>query len=137
VGTPPGRFSRTPETERQRGIDTVGVATHVVETVLGRALLKVFRSSVPREPMRTLREVNRRLLDAIEEPPDTGEEQRLDRLAAALWDRTRSGEGLDPGSLCRVRHKLRVIADASHEGRARHLERARELLADYAVERDE
>ncbi|WP_251343453.1 DUF7553 family protein [Haloplanus halophilus] len=84
--------------------------------------------------MRTLREVNRRLLDAIEEPPDTGEEQRLDRLAATLWARAQSGQGLDPGSLCRVRYKLLDIAEATHAERARHLERARDLLARYAAE---
>jgi hypothetical protein len=85
--------------------------------------------------MRTLREVNRRLLDAIEEPPDTGEEPRLDRLAATLWDRERNGDALDPGALCRLRHQLRDIAETTHEDRARHLERARDLLAEYAAER--
>lgn len=83
--------------------------------------------------MRTLREVNRRLLDAIEEPPDTGEERRLDELAATLWERARRGEGLDAGCRCRIRYKLRTIAETTHDARARHLERARELLAERAT----
>jgi hypothetical protein len=85
--------------------------------------------------MRTLREVNRRLLKAIEAPPDTGEEERLDRLAASFWARTRHEEyPLDPGSLCRLRYKLRRIAERTHEERAHHLWRARELLDEYATE---
>ena len=85
--------------------------------------------------MRTLREVNRQLLKAIEEPPDTGEEERLDRLAANFWERTRPGErSLDPGAVCRLRYKLLIMADRTHEERARHLRRARELLDEYAVE---
>jgi len=72
------------------------------------------------------------LIDAIEEPPETGEERRLDRLAATLWERARRGEGLDAGYRCRVRYKLRTIAETTHESRARHLERARELLAEHA-----
>jgi len=85
--------------------------------------------------MRTLREVNRQLLKAIEEPPDTGEEERLDRLAASFWERTRHEHlPLDPGTLCRLRYKLRIIAERTHETRARHLWRARELLNEYAAE---
>jgi hypothetical protein len=85
--------------------------------------------------MQTLRAVNRRLLDAIEEPPDTGDEERLDRLAASLWRRThREGRPLDPGALCRLRYKLRIVAERSHEKRACHLWRARELLDEYAAE---
>jgi len=85
--------------------------------------------------MRTLREVNRQLLKAIEAPPETGEEERLDRLAASFWARTRHEEyPLDPGSLCRLRYKLRRIAERTHEERARHLWRARELLDEYAAE---
>lgn len=84
--------------------------------------------------MRSLREANRHLLKAIEEPPDTGEEERLDRLAATLWERTRRGTPPDPGTLCRLRYKLRRIAERSHEQRARHLRRARESLDQYAVE---
>jgi hypothetical protein len=82
--------------------------------------------------MRTLRKVNRRLIDAIEEPPETGEERRLDRLAATLWERASRGEGLDAGYRCRVRYNLRTIAETTHDARARHLEHARELLAEHA-----
>ncbi|MFB6101340.1 MAG: hypothetical protein ABEJ73_02100 [Haloplanus sp.] len=83
--------------------------------------------------MRTLREANRRILDAIEEPPDTGEERRLDRLAASVWTRDRAAEQpLDPGSLCRLRQKLLALSAETHEQRARHLRRARELLGEYA-----
>lgn len=81
----------------------------------------------------SLREANRRLIEAIETPPDTGEEPRIDRLAATLWDRAGDGRPApDPGCLCRLRHKLRTIADRTHERRARHLRRAREALDEYA-----
>ncbi|MFB6295439.1 MAG: hypothetical protein ABEH66_01195 [Halobacteriales archaeon] len=88
--------------------------------------------------MCTLRAANRRLIEAIETPPDTGEEERLDRLAADLWEHA-NGErpSPDPGHLCRLRHTLRRIADRSPEPRARHLMRAREKLGDYAEGSDE
>lgn len=83
--------------------------------------------------MCTLRAANRRVIEAIETPPDTGEEGRLDRLAADLWERARGERSSpDPGNLCRLRHSLRRIADRSPEQRARHLREARELLGEYA-----
>lgn len=85
--------------------------------------------------MRPLREVHRLVLAAIEEPPDTGEERRLDRLAATLWERERSGIPLDPGARCRLRHKLLTLAERTHEDRARHLHRARQVLDESAAER--
>lgn len=85
--------------------------------------------------MSPLREANRRLLEAIETPPDTGEERRIDRLAATLWRHTQ-GEAPepDPGRLCRLRHALRTMAERTHERRARHLRRACEALGEYAEE---
>jgi len=83
--------------------------------------------------MRTLHDVNRLLLEAIEEPPDTGEEERLDELAATLWARAERQQPLDPGTNCRLRHKLRTIAEGTHEARASRLRRARELLDEHAA----
>lgn len=84
--------------------------------------------------MCTLREANRLVIEAIEAPPDTGEEPRLDRLAADLWAAAREdGPSPDPGRLCRLRYALATIADGTHEERARRLRRAREAIDAYAT----
>jgi hypothetical protein len=82
--------------------------------------------------MHILRKTHRRIIEAIEVPPDTGEEPRLDDLAATLWAHAQRERPLDPGARCRMRYALRTIADSTHEDRARHLRRARELLDAYA-----
>jgi hypothetical protein len=87
--------------------------------------------------MSTLREANERLLVAIETSPDTGDEERLDRLAADLWYHAQGEEGPDAGHLCRLRHELRTLAERSHEPRARELRRARDALGEYATTRRE
>jgi hypothetical protein len=77
-----------------------------------------------------LRRANRHLLDAIETPPDTGEEHRLDDLAARIWAyqdedcRCRP----DPGMLCRLDRKLATLQRETTRRRGKHIERARERL---------
>jgi hypothetical protein len=79
---------------------------------------------------RHLRRANRHLLDAIETPPDTGEERRLDHLAATIWAcqdedcRCRP----DPGLLCRLDRKLATLQRETTRRRERHIERARDRL---------
>lgn len=51
---------------------------------------------------------NRRLLAAIETPPDSGTEERLDDVAALLWAKEHE-RVTDPGACCRVRQKLRSL----------------------------
>jgi hypothetical protein len=77
-----------------------------------------------------LRRANRHLIDAIETPPDTGEERRLDDMAARIWAcqdedcRWRP----DPGLLCRLDRKLATLQHETTARRAEHVERARERL---------
>jgi hypothetical protein len=79
-----------------------------------------------------LKAANRELLRAIETPPDSGREARLDELAAHLWllatDRSRS---LDPGRLSRLQYALTECAGKSHPRRAYYLSRARAFLVSY------
>jgi hypothetical protein len=77
-----------------------------------------------------LRRANRHLIDAIETPPDSGEDRRLDDLAARLWAcqdedcRCRP----DPGLLCRLDRKLARLQRETTPRRAEHIERARDRL---------
>lgn len=78
-----------------------------------------------------LHDANRRLLDAIEVPPDSGLEDRLDRIAATLW--ALSGEGgagpdPDPGTVCRLREKLRALERRAGDRRAAEIARARRAV---------
>lgn len=76
-----------------------------------------------------LERANRALLRAIETPPDTGREDRLDDLAARTWflARERPREA-DPGRLSRLEYALGRLADESDEPRARRLREARDCL---------
>jgi hypothetical protein len=77
-----------------------------------------------------LRRANRHLIDAIETPPDTGEERRLDDLAARLW--TCQDQDCpprpDPGMLCRLDRKLATIQRETTARRSEHIARARDRL---------
>jgi hypothetical protein len=79
-----------------------------------------------------LKAANRELLRAIETPPDTGRERRLDELARHLWllatDRTRS---VDSGRLSRLQYALTDLCSEVHPGRAYYLSRARTYLVSY------
>jgi hypothetical protein len=81
-----------------------------------------------------LKQANRALLRAIETPPDSGLEPRIDRLAARLWMVTeREGYAPDPGEVCRLDQKLARLATQTTEERAEYIEDARELVRAYLV----
>jgi len=77
---------------------------------------------------RHLRRANRHLLDAIETPPDTGEERRLDELAARIWAYYDEDCRPDPGLLCRLDRKLATLQRETNRRRSIHIERARDRL---------
>jgi hypothetical protein len=85
-----------------------------------------------------LRRVNRHLLDAIETPPDTGQEHRLDAMAARLW--ASQDENChyhpDPGLLCRIDRKLATLQRETTARRAEHIEQARSSLRSCQVSMD-
>lgn len=97
-------------------------------------------------------DANRRLIEAIETPPDSGLEQRLDEMAATLWameqggpessegppnERTRNEETReqrgppDPGACCRVRQKLRTLERRADDHRRAHVAEARRAVEAY------
>jgi hypothetical protein len=60
---------------------------------------------------RPLRRANRDLLRAIETPPDSGVEDRLDDLAARLWYLAEEQPSdPDPAQIARLRYLLRELA---------------------------
>lgn len=60
---------------------------------------------------------NRRLIEAIEEPPDAGVERRLDRVAAVTWHYARETDRRpDPGRLRGLIAELSRL-EAETEGR--------------------
>jgi hypothetical protein len=73
---------------------------------------------------------NRRLIDAIETPPDRGAEDRLDDVAALLWAMEHE-HVTDPGACCRVREKLRALEREVGDHRRPAVERARRSVASY------
>ncbi len=76
-----------------------------------------------------LERANRALLAAIETPPDSGREERLDELAARLWflARERPAEA-DTGRLASIEHSLDRLAAECHPRRARLVRDARDHL---------
>lgn len=73
---------------------------------------------------------NRLLIDAIETPPDSGAEERLDELAALLWAMEHESVA-DPGTCCRVRQKLRRLERQVGDHRRSDVEHARRSVASY------
>jgi len=73
---------------------------------------------------------NRRLIDAMETPPDDGGEERLDDVAALLWAMAHEDVS-DPGACCRMREKLRALERRVGEHRQREVERARRSVEAY------
>lgn len=78
-----------------------------------------------------LRRANRKLIEAIETPPDTGREERFDRIAAQLWTAAEELGGADPGRLQRLKQKVRDLERRTFRRRAAHLRRARRYLDAY------
>jgi len=79
---------------------------------------------------RPLERANRALLCAIETPPDSGLEDRLDELATRTWELTReSTYGPDQGQLERLQYRLDRLVDEVSDRRARSLRDARDHLA--------
>jgi len=79
---------------------------------------------------RPLERANRALLRAIETPPDSGLEDRLDELAARLWYLAReSSYEPDQGQLERLQYRMDQLADATSDRRAQALRDARTHLA--------
>jgi hypothetical protein len=76
-----------------------------------------------------LKRANRALLDAIEVPPDSGLEPRIDSLAARLWAAgNRSDAGPDPGEICRLERKLARLETQARGERAEYVAAARESV---------
>ncbi|WP_226011197.1 DUF7553 family protein [Halomicrobium salinisoli] len=75
-------------------------------------------------------DANRRLLAAIETPPDSGLEDRLDDVAATVWTLEHEVPA-DPGACCRLRQKLRRLEREACDRRAAEIERARRALESY------
>ncbi|SFR85180.1 hypothetical protein SAMN05216559_0046 [Halomicrobium zhouii] len=73
---------------------------------------------------------NRRLIAAMETPPDSGAEERLDEVAALLWAMEHE-HVTDPGACCRVREKLRSLEQKVDERRRSDVERARRSVESY------
>ena len=79
-----------------------------------------------------LRAANRAVLRAIETPPDTGIERRLDEIAAECWYLAEVKERRpDQGRLARVEHALTQVIRDAPDPRVRHLSTARDHLAAY------
>lgn len=79
-----------------------------------------------------LRAANRAVLRAIETPPDTGIERRLDDIAAECWFLAEEKERRpDQGRLARVEFALAEAIRDAPEPRTRHLSAARDHLAAY------
>ncbi len=75
-------------------------------------------------------DANRRLLSAIETPPDSGLEDRLDEVAATVWTLEHEIPA-DPGACCRLRQKLRRLEREADDRRAVEIERARHAVESY------
>lgn len=73
---------------------------------------------------------NRQLIDAMETPPDSGTEERLDEIAALIWAMEHE-HVTDPGACCRVRQKLRRLERQVGDHRRPAVERARKSVASY------
>lgn len=73
---------------------------------------------------------NRRLIDAMETPPDDGVEERLDEVAALLWAMEHE-HVTDPGACCRVCQKLRSLEREVGERRRSDVEGARRSVESY------
>jgi hypothetical protein len=73
---------------------------------------------------------NRRLIEAMETPPDSGTEDRLDEVAALLWAMEHE-HVTDPGACCRVRQKLRSLEREVGDHRRSDVELARRSLESY------
>ncbi|WP_284010166.1 DUF7553 family protein [Haloarcula pelagica] len=81
---------------------------------------------------RPLLRANREVLCAIETPPDSGIEERLDDVAARLWYLAEEHpHDPDTGQIARLRYSLGQLAEQAHDRRARRLRRAREALDEY------
>jgi len=75
---------------------------------------------------------NREVLCAIETPPDSGVEERLDDVAARLWYLAEEHPyDPDTGQIARLRYTLAELAQRPHERRARRRRRARAALDEY------
>lgn len=81
---------------------------------------------------------NEALLRAIETPPDTGLEDRIDELAAELWFLAREKKRRpDQGRLERVQYSLTLLLAEAREPRARHVARARQHLQAFREQVDQ
>lgn len=79
-----------------------------------------------------LKRANRALLRAIETPPDTGLEPRIDRIAAHLWAVIdRDGYQPDPGQLYRFDYALATLATHTRPERAAYINEARQCIRAY------
>lgn len=79
-----------------------------------------------------LRAANRALLRAIEKPPETGVEDRLDDLAAETWFLAEHRERPpDQGRLARIERALGDVADGMNDRKARYVTAARRHLRAY------
>ncbi len=79
-----------------------------------------------------LKTANRELLRAIETPPETGHEDRLDDVAAHLWTLASDGSlPADPGRLSRLQYTLTELARQAPPERAYYVSRARSLVVSY------
>ncbi|QIO24014.1 hypothetical protein [Haloarcula sp. JP-L23] len=81
---------------------------------------------------RFIRRANRAVLRAIEAPPDSGVEDRLDEVAARLWYLAEAHpEPPDPGQVSRLRATLMELEERVADHRAARLADARHCLAAY------
>lgn len=78
-----------------------------------------------------LEQANRELIEAVEAPPDTGHEERVDWIAAQLWAMAEGQAVTDHGRLQRLKHALRELERLTFDRRARHLRNARQHLDAY------
>ncbi|WP_135822796.1 DUF7553 family protein [Halostella litorea] len=89
------------------------------------------------DPRPALSAANEALLRAIETPPDTGREDRIDDLAAELWFLAREKDRRpDQGRLERVQYSLTLLLAEVREPRARHVARARRYLQAFRARVD-
>lgn len=78
---------------------------------------------------RPLERANRAVLRAIEQPPDSGREDRLDELAARTWYLAHEASyEPDQAQLERLQYRLDTLAEEAHDQRARALREARQHL---------
>ncbi|WP_225335584.1 DUF7553 family protein [Halomicrobium urmianum] len=75
-------------------------------------------------------DANRRLLAAIETPPDSGLEDRLDDVAATVWALEHDIPA-DPGTCRRLCQKLRRLEREACDRRGAEIRRARRALESY------